>query len=147
LKTQRLVITISLVVVVIGIASNTGIKQALAYGDPIHCDRFGWPTCYSVGFQDGQANLGSSCPSSHSSNFCFGWNAGANTGDYGNNNRRTSDWGQGDADGKVAADNDFQSGTGMNLHCGFEHSTNYCLGFRTGYLVQWGVDALAHGGN
>lgn len=88
-------------VVIVGIVSIVGVKQVLAYGDPIHCDRFGWPTCYSVG----------------------------------------------DANGKAAADNDFQSGTGMNLHCGFEHSTNYYLGFRTGYLVQWGVDGLAHGGN
>jgi hypothetical protein len=45
--------------------------------DPAHCDQSGWPSCYDVGYGDGQANPGTSCPSGHSDNFCGGWAAGA----------------------------------------------------------------------
>lgn len=58
----------------------------------------------------------------------------------------SGDWNQGNSDGKSQADSDFQGGNGMNLHCGFEHSNNYCLGYRAGYIWEWGVDSLAHGG-
>ena len=45
--------------------------------DAAHCDQPGWPSCYSLGFQAGKANPGSSCPSGHSAKYCVGWNAGA----------------------------------------------------------------------
>lgn len=118
----------------------TSGSTPVVFADPLHCDQLGWRSCYSVGYGDGLFNQGVPCPSGHSSNFCSGWNAAANRGSSPN------DWNQGNADGKAQADSDFQAGTGMNLHCGFDHSVNYCLGFRTGYLAQWGIDILAHGG-
>jgi hypothetical protein len=42
-----------------------------------HCDRTGYPSCYSIGFQDGKGNPGIRCPSDHSVNFCAGWNIAA----------------------------------------------------------------------
>jgi hypothetical protein len=46
---------------------------------PPHCDKEGFPSCYSIGFDAGKENPGASCPSGHSKNFCNGWNDGANT--------------------------------------------------------------------
>ncbi|PWU81357.1 MAG: hypothetical protein DLM72_07560 [Candidatus Nitrosopolaris wilkensis] len=45
--------------------------------DAAHCDQTGYPSCYSIGFQDGKGNPGSRCPSGHSVNFCAGWNTAA----------------------------------------------------------------------
>jgi hypothetical protein len=45
--------------------------------DPTHCDQPGYPSCYTVGYSDGQANPGTSCPSDHSSAYCTGYNAGS----------------------------------------------------------------------
>jgi hypothetical protein len=47
--------------------------------DPLHCDMQGWPSCYSVGYSNGLADPGTSCPSGHSDNYCAGWDAGART--------------------------------------------------------------------
>jgi hypothetical protein len=45
-----------------GIAVIASIMTVGTYGavfaDPQHFDRSGWPSCYSVGFQNGQANPG-----------------------------------------------------------------------------------------
>jgi hypothetical protein len=66
---------VALVVTLIGFnLSEPGL------GAPPHCDRKGYPSCFDAGFQDGQANPGTRCPSGHSIKFCNGWNAGANTG-------------------------------------------------------------------
>jgi hypothetical protein len=37
-------------------------------------------SCYSVGFENGQANSGTSCPSGHSKNYCHGWEDGSRGG-------------------------------------------------------------------
>ena len=50
---------------------------SIAFADPQHCDISGWPLCYSVGFDNGQANPGTSCPSGHSKNYCSGWEDGS----------------------------------------------------------------------
>jgi hypothetical protein len=42
-----------------------------------HCDRSGYPSCYSLGYADGRNHPGTSCPSGHSATFCSGWNSGA----------------------------------------------------------------------
>ena len=42
-----------------------------------HCDRSGYPSCYSLGHADEQNHPGTSCPSGHSATYCAGWNAGA----------------------------------------------------------------------
>jgi hypothetical protein len=134
----------SILIALVSIATLMMITSGstrIVFADALHCDQAGWPSCYSVGYGDGQVNQGAPCPSGHSSNFGVGWYAASNRGSSSN-----TDWSQGNADGKVQADSDFQAGTGLNLHCGFEHSINYCLGFRTGYLAQWGIDVLAHGG-
>lgn len=42
-----------------------------------HCDTPNYPSCYSLGYQDGKkATIGTSCPSGHSLNYCSGWEAG-----------------------------------------------------------------------
>ena len=43
----------------------------IAFADPQHCDRPGWPLCYSVGFDNGKANPETSCPSGHNANFVW----------------------------------------------------------------------------
>jgi hypothetical protein len=66
--------------VIAAIASIDRIGTAVA--DPTHCDTPGFPSCFNVGFQDGKANPGISCPSypPHSANFCQGWSSGARIG-------------------------------------------------------------------
>src|SRR6266487_5441130 len=51
----------------------TSSRQA----DAAHCDQPGYPSCYSIGFQDGKGNPEIKCPSDHSVNFCAGWNTAA----------------------------------------------------------------------
>jgi len=59
-------------------ASSVGNKTTSSHqADATHCDQTDYPSCYSIGFQDGKGNPGSRCPSRHSVNFCAGWNAGA----------------------------------------------------------------------
>mgnify|MGYP007135459901 CR=1 FL=1 len=55
-------------------SSNTTSSQ---HGDAAHCDRTGYPSCYSIGFKNGNSKPGAKCPSNHSANFCAGWNAAA----------------------------------------------------------------------
>jgi hypothetical protein len=57
-----------------------------ALADPQHCDKSGSLSCYNIGYSHGQANPGTSSPSGYSSNFCDGWNAGAETSGNNNNN-------------------------------------------------------------
>jgi hypothetical protein len=56
-------------------SNTTGLSSR--HADAAHCDQKGYPSCYSIGFQDGKGYLGSKCPSRHSVNFCAGWNAAA----------------------------------------------------------------------
>src|SRR5439155_7054519 len=49
------------------------LPSSYVYADPTHCDQPGWPSCYSVGYTDGQKNPGNSCPTGHSTEFCRGW--------------------------------------------------------------------------
>lgn len=55
-----------------------------ALPDPQHCDKPGTPSCYNIGYSNGQAHPGTSYPSGHSSNYRDGWNSGA--GNNNNNN-------------------------------------------------------------
>jgi len=41
----------------LAVVTTLGTGQ-MVRADPPHCDRAGYPSCYSVGFSDGQANLG-----------------------------------------------------------------------------------------
>jgi hypothetical protein len=70
--------------ILVGIAAIAGIMaintDGIAFADPQHCDRTGWPSCYGVGFDNGKANPGASCPSGHSKNYCRGWEDGSGGG-------------------------------------------------------------------
>ena len=57
--------------------SETSDSNHLGSVDPTHCDQPGYPSCYSVGYSDGQNSAGTSCPTGHSTEFCKGWNAGS----------------------------------------------------------------------
>ena len=34
----------------------------IVFADPLHCDQPGWPSCYSVGYQEGLTNPETVCP-------------------------------------------------------------------------------------
>jgi hypothetical protein len=59
-----------------------------------------------------------------------------------------SEWNQGASEGKAFADSDFRNANGVHASCddhGFgSYSTDFCLGFKSAYLVEWGVMSLAH---
>jgi hypothetical protein len=44
--------------------------HGIAFADPKHCDRPGWPDCFDVG--KAAAIPGTECPSGHSANYCSG---------------------------------------------------------------------------
>ena len=50
----------------------------LAFADPAHCDRTGYPSCWDLGRAAGQAAGSGPCPSGHSQNYCVGWIDGVN---------------------------------------------------------------------
>jgi hypothetical protein len=74
--------------ILVGIATIASIMtintHSIAFADPQHCDRSGWPSCYSVGFDNGKASPGTSCPSGHSANYCRGWEDGSSNSPDGN---------------------------------------------------------------
>ena len=57
--------------------NNNQPNSSRQQGNTAHCDRSGYPSCYSVGRADEQNHPGTSCPNDHSSTYCAGWNAGA----------------------------------------------------------------------
>jgi hypothetical protein len=77
--------------------------HGIAFADPKHCDRSGWPSCYDVGFDGGRANPGTSCPSGHSANYCRGWEAasGGSFRDGSNDNSGSSNDNSGSSSGLV----------------------------------------------
>jgi hypothetical protein len=72
-----LLVPVILAVASMALATLTTIQ---ARADPAHCDQTGWPSCYNVGYSDGQQNPGTGCPSGHSSEFCRGWDNAAGSG-------------------------------------------------------------------
>jgi hypothetical protein len=60
---------------------GNSMENLNANKDPPHCDRSGFPSCYSIGLKDGRSSPGGSCPKGHSTNFCRGWDEAANSGD------------------------------------------------------------------
>jgi hypothetical protein len=60
-----------------GSSSNSNFALLSEEAEASHCDKAGWPSCFTVGFQDGENHAGATCPAGHSTNFCSGWNAGA----------------------------------------------------------------------
>lgn len=72
---NKVTITIVLFIVVNLIIINNENAFAL----PPHCDRSGYPSCYSVGYDASKESPGKGCPHGHSANFCEGWNAGSST--------------------------------------------------------------------
>lgn len=76
-KYRILTVIIPTILMVIGLFSITSPR--FVYADPAHCDKPGYPSCYSVGFGDGQQNPDGGCPPYHSTHFCDGWHIGATT--------------------------------------------------------------------
>lgn len=62
----------------IGIIQLPSTEQEVrALTDPIHCDKSGWPSCYSLGFEAGQNDANNNyvghCGHQHSEEFCRGY--------------------------------------------------------------------------
>ena len=55
-------------------------SQGLPVANSAHCDKPGYPSCYSIGYEAGKKSPGTSCPSGHTQNYCAGWNSGARNG-------------------------------------------------------------------
>lgn len=79
-KNKKMNLKVTIIGILIGIILLSYNSYGIALADPPHCDREGFPSCYDVGFGDGQADPGTSCPGGHSARFCEGWDAGANSG-------------------------------------------------------------------
>ncbi|MBV9668029.1 MAG: polysaccharide deacetylase family protein [Nitrososphaeraceae archaeon] len=119
----------------------------------VHCDQPGWPSCYSVGYSDGQGNSGP-CPSGHNPEFCTGW-------DDATNGHRTSGSRSGlEQSFESGSSNSSGSSLGESAHCdqpgypscyitGFssaeEHPATSCpSGHGHNYCSGWN-DAQEHG--
>jgi hypothetical protein len=98
------------------------VNAAYAYDDPEHCDKSGWPSCYTIGYQDGQSDAQNGMSidwgayNSHSSEWRHGYDDGlnivkqnidqsqfntqsSNVNIRGDNNRVTVEQGQSTGDG------------------------------------------------
>ena len=56
-----------------GNTSATDLKNTVAPVDETHCDKKGYPSCYNLGYSDGQNAPGTSCQSGHSEGYCNGY--------------------------------------------------------------------------
>ena len=67
-----------------GSGSSSGdtsdLKNTAGSVDQTHCDQKGYPSCYDVGYSDGQNAPGTSCPSGHSEAYCNGYEAASLSG-------------------------------------------------------------------
>jgi hypothetical protein len=97
-----------LVILSLALITTLGTGQ-ISRADPLHYDRTVYPSSYSVGFSDGQANPGASCPGGHSKEFCSGWDAGPADGSNSSNNNPTT--GSSGSSSYEAADGGSNTGT------------------------------------
>jgi hypothetical protein len=125
---RRLVIASLVATMIMGVSNMHG--NTLAIG-PAHCDRPGWPTCYSVGYDAGQGRSGQ-CPHGHSFEFCRGWNDATKSANY--NSGYNHGWQQGQDDWYGG---EYTWLSGGNNFCPEGHTTNYCDGFHDGYAKLW----------
>src|SRR5947209_5949854 len=72
---RSIVVAIPVILTLIGLFC--ALSATYVYTDAARCDKPGWPSCYKVGYSDGQNNPGSSCPKGHSTEFCRGWDDGS----------------------------------------------------------------------
>jgi hypothetical protein len=98
--------------------NNTTLLQA----DVLHCNQPNYPSCFSVGYQDGKLHPGAPCPTGHSVDFCSGWNAGAGNTVHCDQSGWPSCYSIGLADGK----------THPGTTCPSGHTQNYCAGWNAG---------------
>ncbi|MDQ6666794.1 MAG: hypothetical protein M3Y53_01055, partial [Thermoproteota archaeon] len=101
-----------------------------------HCDRPGFPSCASLGFQAGKSAPGTNCPPGHSQAFCNAYTAAAGVPTINNNNPGVSS--------QQAAHCDqpgypscyslgYQSGKNhLGTSCPGGHSAKYCVGWNAG---------------
>ncbi len=54
---------------------NSDLKNIAGPVDETHCDKKGYPSCYNLGYSDGQNAPGTSCPTGHSDQYCNGYEA------------------------------------------------------------------------
>jgi hypothetical protein len=137
------------------------LPSSKVYAHPAHCDQPGWPSCYSVGYTDGQKNPGNSCPTGHSSEFCRGDASRANIKtatsisnsnsvcvQLGGDIRNALDQQHfciGQNDGKNQADVDFKNHTGLNDNppTAQDQTKQYSEGYKIGYDDE--LNILIHG--
>ena len=65
------------------VGNNSGSASDLNIVAPVnktHCDKKGYPSCYNLGYSDGQNASGTSCPSGHSEAYCNGYEAASLSG-------------------------------------------------------------------
>jgi hypothetical protein len=122
--------------------------HGIALADPAHCDQPGWPSCYSVGYADGQNHGGTTCSSGHSNNFCAGWDAGSHSVCTGGLRHSRCDQvgfpscqDMGYNDGTAAGQGDENNcGIGMHSEPSAHHSSAYLQGFHNGYRDELSRD-------
>ena len=124
---RRLVIASLAATMIMGVSNMYG----KAFADPAHCDQPGWPSCYKVGYDDGQGRSGP-CPDGHSFEFCRGWNNATKSANY--NSGYNHGWQEGKDDRNGGK---YTSLSGGNNFCPEGHTTNYCAGFHAGYTASW----------
>jgi hypothetical protein len=77
---------------------NSDLKNTVAPVDETHCDKKGYPSCYNLGYSDGQNAPGTSCPSGHSEAYCNGYEAASLSGNSSSSSSAGSSSGEGNSD-------------------------------------------------
>jgi hypothetical protein len=159
---HSIVVAIPVILTLIGLFWAL-LPSGYVYADPARCDQPGWPSCYTVGYTDGQKNLGTSCPSGHSTEFCRGWDdassadVSAATSTSSSNSacvqlsgdiRNALDqqhFCMGQSYGKNQADADFKNHVALNDNplTAQDQTNQYSEGYKIGYDDE--VNILIHG--
>ena len=120
---------------------STGNKSSV--DDPVdqkHCDKKGYPSCYNVGYSDGQNAQGTSCPSGHSETYCNGYEAASSSGNssgatYSNLSSSSSSGGSGSSSGTSDLKN--IAGAVDQKHCDKKgYPSCYNVGYSDGQNAQ-----------
>jgi hypothetical protein len=91
MKLKSIIMLLASVTTMMAINAACGSGAAFATTntttDPMHCDKPGYLSCYSIGYQAGKnSRSGKACPTGHSKSYCIGYEAGNRSGGSSSNN-------------------------------------------------------------
>ncbi|MRN41179.1 MAG: hypothetical protein FIO02_09070 [Nitrosopumilales archaeon] len=102
-------------------------------GSTAHCDRPGFPSCSSLGSEDGKNASGTNCPPGHSKAFCSAYNVAAGTSTTTTTTKPGSSTQKGNTSASSVGNNTTSSHQADAAHCDQPaYPSCYSMGFKDG---------------